>query len=179
MGGWRSIQSAVLCGAVCACHALSQGTLAHLSPHEAIIQMLAGKPVQVEYGRPYLRDRRLIGNIVKYGQMWRTGADEAPVLSVEGPVAIGNLKVPAGRYSLFTIPEKDHWTLVINKVPDLMGRNNYNRKKDLGRVQMSLDTRHAATEQFTISIDKTSDNSGVLKMAWGTVSVSVPIAAAE
>ena len=180
MKRWGCISFAIgLCGLALSERAALCQIIDRLSPHEATTQTLAGKWIVIEYGRPYLKGRNLIGNIVRYGQMWRTGADEAPVLSTEGDLMIGELRVPTGRYSLFTIPGKDHWTLVVNKVPNLMGRNGYNSQKDLGRVEMNVDMQAAVTEQFTIAIDKTTADRGVLKMSWASVVVSVPISAKQ
>lgn len=148
-----------------------------ISPHETTSEMLDGKVIHITYGRPFLRGRKLIGNLIKYGQMWRTGADEAPVLFNEGRITIGDLDVPPGRYSLFTIPGKEKWTLVINREPDHMGTLGYNRKKDLGRVEMDIKPASQNLEIFTIEIRVTSQSTGVLEMAWGTVFVHVPISA--
>jgi hypothetical protein len=148
-----------------------------LSPRERTSETLAGKNVEIAYGRPYRRRRKILGSGLPYGKLWRTGADEATTLSTDATLTVGGLTVAPGDYSLFTIPNKDHWTLVINTDPNLLGRNGYNRKKDLGRVDMAVERTPEMVEQLTIEITKTTENSGILKISWETTLASAPISA--
>ncbi len=97
------------------------------------------------------------------------------MVATDGTLTIGNLTVRPGGYSLFTIPGLQSWKLIINREPDLRGPFEYNRKKDLGRVDMSVATSAQTVEQLTISIDKTGDTTAVLSIAWENTVASVPI----
>jgi hypothetical protein len=94
------------------------------SPHETTSATIGGKKVTIEYGRPYKKNREIFGGLVPYGEVWRTGADEATVLTTEGDLMIGKLHVPKGTYSLFTVPAKEEWTLVVNKTAKQWGAYN-------------------------------------------------------
>lgn len=109
-----------------------------ISPRGYVEGPFGSGVLQITYGRPYRPGRKLFGNLVPYKQLWRTGADESTALGTTVELAIGSLTVPPGHYSLLTIPEKDRWTLIVNKEPDLQGIVQYNRKKDLGRVEMEV-----------------------------------------
>jgi hypothetical protein len=150
---------------------------ARLSPRESAVQTLAGNEIQIDYGRPYRKGRKIFGGMLNYGKMWRTGADEASVLTTRATIMIGSLAVPPGSYSLFTIPNKERWTLILNKVPDFEGRGGYDRKKDLGRAEMSVERLPEIVEQFTIRIDKASEARGTLNISWESVRASAPVSA--
>ena len=148
-----------------------------ISPRDRTVETLAGQDVQIFYGRPYRKGRKIFGDGLRYGELWRTGADEATQLSTEATLTIGDLTIPPGNYSLFTIPKKDRWTLIINKDPHLMGKFGYSRRKDLGRVSMSVERTSEMIEQLTIEIEKTTEKTGILKISWETTVASVPISA--
>ena len=85
------------------------------SPHVRTEWTVDGANISVEYGRPYAKGRTIFPDIHKYGEVWRTGADEATVLTTDKALTFGTLKVPAGKYSLWTVPGETEWQLVINK----------------------------------------------------------------
>jgi hypothetical protein len=143
-----------------------------VSPHETTELTLNGKKISVTYGRPSMKGRKIVGALVPYGQVWRTGADEATVLNTEADLTIGNLAVPKGKYAIFTLPSETGWKLIINKVADQMGAFNYDEKQDLGRVDMKVGKTSAPVEQFTITLTK-SGNGGVMKLEWENTSASV------
>lgn len=146
------------------------------SPHESTSISLNGNEVTITYGRPYLHGRKAVGgSLAPFGQVWRTGADEATKLTTKADLTIGDLKVPKGSYALFTIPEKDHWTLIVNKTADQWGAFDYDSSKDLGRTQMKVTKLSSPVEEFTISLKPASGNGAMLTMAWETTEVSVPI----
>lgn len=142
------------------------------SPHETTELAVNGKKITVTYGRPYMKGRKIVGELVPLGQVWRTGADEATVLNTEADLTIGNLAIPKGRYAIFTLPSQTGWKLIVNKVADQMGAFNYDEKQDLGRVDMKVGKTSAPVEQFTITLAK-SGNGGVMKLEWENTSASV------
>jgi hypothetical protein len=151
---------------------LSQGKRA--SPHEKVEGTIAGKKITIEYGRPYKKGREIFGKLEPYGKVWRTGADEATTLTTEADLMVGSIHVPAGTYSLFTIPEANEWTLVLNKVPKQWGAFKYDEKMDLGRTKMKVE-KTPEVEQLTIAITPKNGNTGELSIAWDTTKAVVPI----
>jgi Protein of unknown function (DUF2911) len=149
------------------------------SPHEQASTTIAGKKITIDYGRPYARGRKIIGGLVPYGQVWRTGADEATVLTTDTDLDINGLKVPKGSYSLFTLPSDSGWKLIVNKTAKQWGAFKYQESDDLGRVDMNVSKSPQPVEQFTISFEPAGSNKVVLKMAWENTVASVPITAAS
>ena len=147
------------------------------SPHDQVSAVIAGKKVTIQYGRPYKKGRSIFGGLVPYGQIWRTGADEATTLTTEGDLTIGTLRVPKGSYALFTLPGKDEWTLVVNKVSRQWGAFSYDAKQDLGRVPMKVGAAPTPVEQFTITVEPTDGRSASLKLSWDKLVTSVRLGA--
>lgn len=152
----------------------AQAKKARVSPHDKSSVTLGGKDITIDYGRPYLKGRSVGKEVAPYGQVWRTGANEATKLTTPVNLKIGTLAVPAGSYSLYTLPTEKAWKLIVNKTADQWG-TEYNQGTDFGRVDMKLSTAAAPVEQLTISFDKAGEKKATLKIAWGTTEVSVPV----
>lgn len=146
------------------------------SPHETIELLLNGKKVTISYGRPSMKGRKIVGGLVPFGDVWRTGADEATKLTTEVDLMIGTLAVPKGSYALFTIPTEQGWKLVVNKTADQWGAFKYSQSEDLGRVDMKVGKTVKPVEQFTMSLTKAGAG-GLLKLEWENTSASVGIKA--
>lgn len=127
--------------------------------------------VVVTYGRPVQKGRVLFGELVPYGKVWRTGANEATALSLSDDVMFAGESVEAGVYGLFTIPGEKEWTIVLNGVAEQWGAYDYDSSKDVLRVSVPA-AKHAATEIFTIE----ASGAG-LAILWGETRVAVPITA--
>jgi len=140
------------------------------SPHEKQDFKVSGKKITIEYGRPYKKGRDIFGGLEAYGKVWRTGADEATTFSTEADLMVGSLHVPAGTYSLFTLPGETEWTLILNKVASQWGAFKYDEKMDLGRTKMKVQ-KVPVVEQLTINITP----QGELSVAWDTTKATVPI----
>ena len=106
-----------------------------------------------------------MGELVPYGKVWRTGADEATTLTTDKELQIGGTIVPAGKYTLYTLPGQTDWQLIVNKQTGQWG-TEYDQKQDLGRVPLKKNATPAPVEQLTISIDKNPAGGGLLKIAW-------------
>jgi Protein of unknown function (DUF2911) len=145
------------------------------SPHADVTASLGGKKLTVSYGRPFAKGRAIFGGLVPWGQVWRTGADEATTFVTETDVVIGGLKVPKGEYALFTIPTEKEWTLVVNKTAKQWGAFKYDAKEDLGRVPMTVAANAKPVEQFTIELVP-AGKQVTLKMSWDKTVASVAIA---
>src|SRR4051812_33393978 len=142
------------------------------SPHAEVTAALAGKKIAVSYGRPYMKGRAIFGGLVPWGEVWRTGADEATTFSTEADVVIGGLKVPKGEYALFTIPTEKQWTLVLNKTAKQWGAFSYDATQDLGRAPMTVASAAKPVEQFTIEMVPAGKRL-TLKLSWDKTVASV------
>lgn len=161
-------------GLVAAGSLIVQGQQQRASAHEKVSATLGGKKITIEYGRPQMKGREIFGKLVPFDQVWRTGADEATVLTTEGDLMLGALHVPAGTYSLFTVPNEKEWTLVVNKTAKQWGAFKYEAATDLGRTKMSVKKLSSPVEVFTILIEA-KGSAGVLKMQWANTEASVPV----
>jgi hypothetical protein len=147
------------------------------SPDDAVTATIGGKKVTIEYSRPSMKGRKIFGELVPFGQVWRTGANEATVLTVEGDFMVGAIHVPRGSYSLFTIPGEKEWTLILNKTAKQMGAYDYDEKMDLGRAPMKVAAAARPVEKFTIAIEPGAGNRGVLKLAWDRTEAAINLMA--
>lgn len=137
---------------------------------------LKGKKITVDYSRPSMRGRKIMGELVPYGKVWRTGANEATTLTTEADLTIAGAKVRAGKYTLYTLPSEDTWKLIINKQNGQFG-TIYDEKQDLVRVDMAKSSLSQPVEMFAISLKKKSEDSADMVLEWETTAVSVPIQA--
>ncbi len=143
------------------------------SPHETIKATIDGANVSVTYGRPYMKSRKIFGGIVPYGQVWRTGADEATILETDKALMFGALHVNPGKISLYSLLTDKTWTLVLNKKTGQWG-TEYTQSEDLGRVPMRVETLSAPVEQFTITVEKNpAGKGGVIVMQWETTKATL------
>ena len=155
-----------------------------ISPHETITATIDGAEVKLVYGRPYTKDpksgemRKIWGGLVPYGKVWRTGADEATLLTIAAPIEIGGTSLAAGTYSLFTVPAEDGSAkLVINKKTGQWGipYNEASEKaNELARIDLTKSAIEKKVDQFTMAIEPQSSGGGELKMMWENTQYSVP-----
>src|SRR5947207_6618199 len=122
------------------------------STHESTFIEVGGHKITITYGRPYMNKRTIMGGLVPYNEVWRTGADEATTLRTDLDLDINGLKVPKGVYALFTVPKENSWTLIVNKTAKQWGAFSYKQPDDLGRTEMTVSKADAPVEQFTISL---------------------------
>jgi hypothetical protein len=136
---------------------------------------LAGKAITVKYSSPAMRGRKIMGGLVPWGEVWRTGANPATTIVTPVDLMIGDLKVPAGTYTLFTLPVSEHeWKFIVSKKTGEWGIP-YPEGSDLGRTDMKEATLPAPQESMSISFDKTTAKSTELHVKWETTDVWVKI----
>jgi hypothetical protein len=128
--------------------------------------------IKVIYSRPQKKGRTLFGELVPYEKVWRTGADEATEIKIFKDMMLGNTMVKAGTYSLFTIPGKKEWTIILNSDLDSWGAYAYDENKDIARTKVPV-SEGKALEAFSIVFEKT-DNGYHMFLAWDTTLVKVP-----
>jgi hypothetical protein len=144
------------------------------SPAGTLKQRVGLTDIQIDYSRPGVKDRTIFGGIVPYGQVWRTGANQATRLTFSTPVKLEGHDIPAGTYALFTIPGENEWTIIINKDANQWGAFQYNQKDDVVRFNVTpttlADTR---VETFTIELNHIRDESAVLMLVWDNIVVPI------
>lgn len=146
------------------------------SPAAKAEVQLNGKAITVDYHAPSMRGRKIMGELVPEGKVWRTGANEATTLVTAGDLKIGDLSVPAGTYTLYTLPSADQWLLIVSKQTGQWG-TEYTESKDLGRVPMQSHPLSAPQEKMTISFERTRGNTTELHVKWENTDESVTVTA--
>lgn len=155
-----------------------QGDKPPASPNADADVTLKGKGIHIKYASPQMHGRVIMGGLVPYGKVWRTGANSATSLTTEIDLKIGDLTVPAGSYTLFTIPAAPGtpWQLIVNKQTGQWGLE-YHQEQDLGRVPMKFSKLSTAQEGMSISFEHTNGNSTELHIKWEKTDESVKITA--
>ena len=137
---------------------------------------LDGKAITIHYNSPRMRGRKIMGELVPYGKVWRTGANPATSFVTDGNIKVGDLNVPAGKYTLYTLPAATGWHLIINKQTGQWG-TEYHEDQDLGRTPMHSATLPSPQENMSISFEHTTQNSTELHVRWENTDESVKIEA--
>lgn len=141
-------------------------------------QLIGDMPaiVRVTYSRPAKKEREIFGTkLAPYGEVWRAGANESTEIKFYKDVTIQGKAVKAGTYSLFAIPNATEWTIILNKDLDFWGAYSYNATNDILRVSVPVKKTDEVVESFSIQCVKGGDKETIMKMAWDTTLVEVPI----
>ena len=135
-----------------------------------------GKTIETKYSSPRMKGRKIYGDLVPFGEVWRTGANEATTFVPSADVVVGGTTVPAGSYTLFTVPTAGKWTLIINKKTGEWGIPYKYEKEELARVDMNVSQLPSPVEKFTITYEK-SGSGCTMHIDWETTRASVDISA--
>ena len=149
-------------------------SLGTLSPPDSVRASVAGATIAVRYSRPAMRGRVIFGNVVPWNRVWRTGANQATLLETSSDVKVAGTTLPAGKYSLWTLPSPTGWMLIVNRNTGQWG-TEYDAQYDLVRLPMKVERLAQPVEQFTIAIEPRGKG-GVLALAWERTRASVPLA---
>jgi hypothetical protein len=157
------------------------------TPHATTGAVIDGNRVTVVYGRPSMKhprsgqERKIWGTLVPWGEIWRTGADEATLLITQKPIEIAGKTIPAGAHSLWTLPKEDGTAmLIINKQIGQWGldranpKSVYDEANDVARVELKKETLESPVDPFTIAVERNPSGGGVIKLSWETTAYSVP-----
>ncbi len=129
---------------------------------------------RVIYSRPQKNERKVFGELIEYGKVWRLGANEATEIEFYVPVKINNAKIKKGRYSLYAIPDSDKWTIILNRENDTWGSFRYDLKKDIVRMDVPVQKQSSVVESFSLLFEKLGTGF-VLNALWDDVKVSLPL----
>jgi hypothetical protein len=150
--------------------------LGALSPRDSVSARVGDVAVTIAYGRPAARGRQVFGGVVPWGQVWRTGANQVTILRTDGDLMIGDARIPAGSYSLFSIPSPDGWELIVNRQTGQWG-TDHDPAQDLARVRLRHETVETRLEQFTIELEPRGEREAELRLAWDDARATVGVRA--
>lgn len=145
----------------------------YTSPPANVSTTIAGKQIRIDYYSPSMHGRKVMGGLVPFGEVWCTGANWATKITTEANLEIGGLKLAAGSYSIWTIPNQNEWTLIVNKETGQF-HLDYNASRDLGRTKMNVKTLPAPVETFKIELRSDGGNQGTLALLWESTEASIP-----
>ncbi len=134
-----------------------------------------GTYIKVVYGQPYRKGRTIFGEWEPYGEVWRTGANEATEITFTRPVLMADNVIDAGTYSLFTIPKEDIWTIILNSELGQWGAFEYDQRRDYVRFDVPVKRLDTPVEAFTIAFSEVQNSLTTLSLAWDVVRVDIPI----
>jgi len=160
---------AFLAATACSAQRPSPGRISLLRPG-------GGKALKTDYSSPRMKGRKIYGGLVPFGEVWRSGANEATTFVTSSDIVVGGTNVPAGKYTIFTVPSADKWSLVISKGTGEWGTQYPGQDKDLARVDMKVSKLPSPVENFTISYEK-SGNGCTMNIDWETTRASVDVKA--
>ena len=152
----------------------SSGGMKALSVRDTTRAAIGTATITVDYSRPLARGRRLVGGIIPYNQVWRTGANAATQFTTSAPITLAGIPIPAGKYTLWTVPRQAGVDLIVNSQTGQWG-TGYDRRHDVGRGALTTDSLSSPVEAFTISIQSAGERRGSLFMEWGPFRWTAPI----
>ena len=150
------------------------GNVRQLSVRDTMQAQIGNAMFTVDYGRPLMRGRKLLGDVLPYDRVWRTGANAATQFTTSAPIKLAGMQVPAGTYTLWTVPHTNGVDLIVNKQNGQWG-TEYNGSRNLGIIKMTAETASTPVEEFTISIIPGDTQHGMLVMEWGSFKWTAPI----
>ena len=145
------------------------------SPSANVKQRVGITDIELSYGRPSMKGRKIFGGLVPYGEVWRTGANTATKITFSTDVKLGGAAVPAGSYALYTIPGADEWTVILNKVTGQWGSYQYDAANDLVRVKAKPMTLTNPVETLGIGFGDLRDSSATMYLTWEKVRVPLKL----
>ncbi len=173
---------AVIAGSVLATSLFAQAPAAKplefpaASPAATIKQRVGLTDIEINYSRPSMRGREIFGRLEPFGTVWRTGANSATRITLSTPVKFNGTEVPAGTYALFSIPDRNEWTVILNKVPAQWGSYAYDAKNDVARVKATPVPLAQPVETFAITFsDLANETAATLNLMWENVRVPVKL----
>ena len=150
-------------------------TLPAISPRQKVEQQLSISKISVDYGRPGVKGRKIFGELVPFGKVWRVGANASTKISFGQDFMFGGKEIKAGEYGLFVIPQANEWRVILNKDAEGWGAYNYNEKLNVLEVPVPVKQLKEKQEWLTIYFDDLSEENINMVIAWDTSKVEVPI----
>jgi len=145
------------------------------SSKQTIIQDLGISQLTINYSRPNVKGRKIFGGLEPYGEVWRTGANAATTLTFSDVVVIQGQTIPAGTYALFTIPNKNEWTVILSKNNEQWGAYTYNQGDDVLRFNVKASKTTIPVETFSITLPEVTETAATLQLSWENTKIAFPI----
>ena len=143
-----------------------------LSPHKYAMAMIGDAHIHIDYSAPSVRGRIIYGGLLAYGEVWQSGAHNATWLETDKDIILNENLLKAGKYGVFTIPNKDKWTIIFNKNWNQHGKDDYNENDDVLRFDVSPEISEEITEQLIYKVERLDDKEGIISLSWEKVTVS-------
>jgi len=167
-----------LCGSLALAQMSKDNSKRPSPPAQAQCKFANGKTITIDYSSPRMKGRTIFGGLVPYGEVWRTGANDATTFVTTADLNAGNLKIPAGNYTIFTVPNQDKWTLIINKKTGEWGIPYKYESDELGRVDMMVSQTSSPVENFTIAFDQKGSKCA-MSLSWETTKATAEFSEAK
>jgi hypothetical protein len=149
------------------------------SPYDSTLVSLGGAQAKICYGRPSVKGRTVFGGLVPYDTLWRTGANEPTIIHLPVAAEIADIDVPAGSYSLYTVPGRESWTVIVNRSTSQWGHEGQYtaavREQEVGRATVRAERTTAPVERFTIRAEPRGSNAADLVLEWENTRVRIPV----
>jgi hypothetical protein len=170
----KIILNCLLSGALLAMFAAAAAgpAQAYTSPPAKVEVTIAGKNIRVDYYAPSMHERKIMGELVPFGEVWCTGANWATQITTEADLQIGDLKLPKGTYSIWTVPNEKEWLLIINKETG-QSHLDYDPAADFGRTKMTVTALKMPVETFQIDLRAGQGKTGTLALRWENTEASI------
>jgi hypothetical protein len=152
----------------------ARGGVSQLSPRDTVRSSIGDASITIDYSRPHARGRVLLGKVIPYDLVWRTGANAATQFTTSAPLRLAGIQLSAGTYTLWTVPHQNGVDLIVNGQAGQWG-TQYDRFRDVGTGRMQLATLSTPVDQFTISVAAKDARHGTLTMDWGSFRWTAPI----
>jgi DUF2911 family protein len=173
IGAWSVVVSLFAGAAAARLEAQPAPARAPLSPHETKTFEVDGATITIKYGRPSMRGRKIFGGLRPFGVLWMPGADEATRIDTTADLQLGDIRLPKGAYTIYTIPTESSWTLIVNTQTGQF-HTTYRRDLDFARLEMKVESLAQPVEQLTISATPDPAAGGVFAIEWETTRAFIP-----
>lgn len=154
---------------------MAQLNLPSASPDQEVKQQVGFTEVEIKYSRPSARGRAVFGELVPFNEIWRTGAHDATTIAFSDSVKINGINIPADTFSLFSIPGKTEWTIILNKVAEMHGTSDYSADQDKVRFKVKTERTTRFYETFTIELNDFTSDGAFIYLLWENTQVRFPI----
>ncbi len=165
-----SVLMLMLCG-----FAQAQINKPSISPTIKTVQKVGLAEISLEYGQPNMQGRTIFGNLIPFGKLWRTGANASTKFTTDKNIVIGLLEIPAGTYGIYSIPEKESWTIIFHKNAKLWGASNFKEEEEFGRIIVNTTTLKDARETLSIAFENFTTDGADLTISWEHTQIKLAV----
>ena len=155
-------------------HAKSDKNQSSLSPHTVAMAMIGGAHIHIDYSSPSVRNRIIFGGLLAYDEIWQSGAHNATWIESDYDLIINGKELKKGRYGLFTIPNKEEWTIIFNKNWEQHGKDEYDQKDDILRIKVKPTVLTELVESLQYEVDEIDNKNGLISLNWEKIQIKIP-----